>query len=217
MSDATFDGDNLHIQIPSTGSFDAQTQIYGAWKRWIRQGDNAKYPPAFDTTGGDDVGNNQFIAPYFFCRNDLGWRLKMPNETGEIIVSGNLFPRDSNVSLFEKAAGYNAFLRLEVSTRAVVVKVPISSGTSLTAQRIFVDTAVSSPSLGEPDVDFGPVRWIGQKTKVSRTEPQRRKAKQPTVIALRARNISSQTKVSGSLFGVVYDNDDEDVIAVLIA
>lgn len=123
MADATFDGDNLHITLPSIGSFDAQTQIYSAWKEWIIQGDNAKYPPAFDATGGDPVGGGQFVAPYFFCRNDLGWRIKMPQADGEIVVAGNLFPRDPNTSLFEQTSGFDAFLRLEVSTRAVLVEV----------------------------------------------------------------------------------------------
>jgi len=67
------------------------------------------------------VGSGQTIAPYFFCRNDLGWRIKMPSADGEIIVSGNLFPRDPSTALFEQTSGYDAFLRLEVSTRAVVI------------------------------------------------------------------------------------------------
>ena len=122
MADATFDGANLHITLPSTGSFDVQTEIYSAWKEWVLLSDNAKYPPAFDTTGGDDVGSGQKIAPYFFCRNDLGWKIKMPSADGEIVVSGNLFPRNSALSLFEQTAGFDAFLRLEVSTRAVVIE-----------------------------------------------------------------------------------------------
>lgn len=122
MADAIFDGDNLHITLPSLGSFDAQKEIYSAWKEWIVQSDNAKYPPAFDVTGGDDVGGGQKVAPYFFCRNDLGWRIKMPSDNGEIVVAGNLFPRDPNTTLFEQTSGYDAFLRLEVSTRAVVIE-----------------------------------------------------------------------------------------------
>ena len=122
MADATFDGANLHITLPSIGSFDAQTQVYSAWKEWIRQGDNAKYPPAFDSTGGDPTGGDQAVAPYFFCRNDLGWRIKMPEANGEIILLGNLLPRDPSASLFEQTSGYDAFLRLEVSTRAVVIE-----------------------------------------------------------------------------------------------
>ena len=120
MPNATFDGANLHISLPSTGSFDVEGDLYSAWKEWIATSDNAKYPPAFDTTGGDSVGADQQVAPYFFCRNDLGWRIKMPTDNGEIIMSGNLFPRDPSTT-FEQTVGYDAFLRLEVSTRAVVI------------------------------------------------------------------------------------------------
>jgi hypothetical protein len=121
MTDATFDGVNQYIQLPSLGTFDAQANLYSAWKEWFSQSDNAKYPPAFDTTGGDAVGGGQEIAPYFFCRNDLGWRIRMPESDGEIFIIGNLFPRDPVTPLFLQASGYDAFLRLEVSTRAVVV------------------------------------------------------------------------------------------------
>lgn len=131
MADATFDGDNLYIILPNIGSFNTQTNIYSAWKEWIRLSDNAKYSPAFDTTGGDDVGGGQLIAPYFFCRNDLGWRIKMPAANGEIVLSGNLFPRVPSISLFEQTTGFDAFLRLEVSTRAVVIE---RNTTGLTAQ-----------------------------------------------------------------------------------
>ena len=130
MADAIFDGANLHITLPNIGSFDAQREIYSAWKEWVALSDNAKYPLAFDTTGGDNVGSGQKIAPYFFCRNDLGWRIKMPSADGEIVVAGNLFPRDPDASLFEQTSGYDAFLRLEVSTRAVVVEVGTSGLTT---------------------------------------------------------------------------------------
>lgn len=121
MADALFDGVNLYITLPDIGTFDSQVNLYSAWKEWVQLSDNSKFPPAFDTTGGDDVGSGQEIAPYFFCRNDLGWRIKMPSANGEIILVGNLFPRDPATSLFEATAGFDAFLRLEVSTRAVVV------------------------------------------------------------------------------------------------
>ena len=121
MADATFDGNNLYVILPNVGNFDVEKNLYSAWKEWMTLSDNAKYPPAFDTTGGDNVGGGQEIAPYFFCRNDLGWRIKMPQANGEITVTGNLFPRDPTISLFEATAGFDAFLKLEVSTRAVVI------------------------------------------------------------------------------------------------
>tara|TARA_R110002072_G_scaffold95100_2_gene209575 strand:+ start:448 stop:909 length:462 start_codon:yes stop_codon:yes gene_type:complete len=148
MSDAIFDGANLHVTLPSIGTFDVEKNLYSAWKEWIALSDNAKYPPAFDTTGGDNVGGGQEIAPYFFCRNDLGWRIKMPAANGEIIVSGNLFPRNPAVSLFEQTTGYDAFLRLEVSTRAVVIG--LTELTGLGAKLDTINEGIQKDSLFIP-------------------------------------------------------------------
>ncbi len=150
MADAIFDGANLHITLPSVGSFDAQTNIYSAWKEWVALSDNAKFPPAFDTSGGDSVGSSQEVAPYFFCRNDLGWRIKMPSQDGEIVVSGNLFPRDPDTTLFEQTSGYDAFLRLEVSTRAVVVEVDSADLTTVLANQGVINDGVQSASILVP-------------------------------------------------------------------
>ena len=46
----------------------------------------------------------------------------MPQANGEIVLAGNLFPRDPNTELFLSTPGFDAFLRLEVSTRAVILK-----------------------------------------------------------------------------------------------
>lgn len=121
MPNATFDGENMHIKLPSIGTFDVQKNIYSPWKEWIATDDNAKYFPAFETVGGDDIGGGQEIAPYFFCLNNLGWRIKMPKESGEIVLEGNLFARDPDEKLFEQTEDFYAFLRLEVSSRAVVI------------------------------------------------------------------------------------------------
>ncbi len=126
MTVATFDGPSLTIQLPSVEPYDAQRDLYSAWKQWAGLSDNLKYLPAFDTTGGDVISEGQTIAPYFFCRNDLGWRIKMPDDDGEIVLAGNIFPRDSNETLFQQSPGYDAFLRLEVSSRAVVIESGVS-------------------------------------------------------------------------------------------
>lgn len=131
MTAATFNGNTLIIQLPSADTYDTEADIYSAWKEWVRLSDNAKFPKAFDTTGGDSVGNNQQVAPYFFCRNDLGWRIRAPEENGEVIISGNLFPRNTSAGLFVQAVGFDAFIRQEVSTRAVVVEVESTAGSSV--------------------------------------------------------------------------------------
>ena len=54
----------------------------------------------------------------------------MPDANGEIVVSGNLFPRDASTTLYQQAEGYDAFFRLEVSSRSIVTETGISGLTS---------------------------------------------------------------------------------------
>lgn len=118
----TFDGDTLRIIFQGVGTFDAQVDLYSDWKEWQLTSDNAKYPPAFETTGGDPVGGGQFIAPYFFLRNDLGWKIKPPpGLSGEIVLLGNLFPRDASRPTFDlTAGGSDILIRQVVSPQALV-------------------------------------------------------------------------------------------------
>ena len=110
MNSFTFLGADKVVLLNNQNTFTAE-DMYSEWKEWVIADDNAKYEKAFDTTGGDAVGGNQEIAPYFFLRNNSGWRIKMPAQNGELV----------------QAVGYDAFLRLEVSTRAVVITVPVPS------------------------------------------------------------------------------------------
>ena len=41
MADALFDGVNKFITLPSIGEFDAQVNLYSAWKEWVVLGDNS--------------------------------------------------------------------------------------------------------------------------------------------------------------------------------
>ena len=132
MSRTTFDGANKFILLDEVSAVTVE-DIYSDWKRWVRFADNAKFPLAFDTTGGDAVGADTEVAPYFFCRNDNGWRIKMPQQDGEIVVTGNLFPRNSEEGMFIQYEGFDAFLRLEVSTRAVVIRVPVPAERGVSA------------------------------------------------------------------------------------
>ena len=141
MSNTTFDGPNQHIQLPHTGTTNFTAQhLYKDWKEWVQVGDNAKFLPAFDSSGGDPVGDDQEIAPYFFARNDIGWKVKMPAKNGELVITGNLFPRDHNTSLFIQNPTYDSFLRLEVSTRAVVIRIPQDTFTTAETQGVINNT-----------------------------------------------------------------------------
>lgn len=129
MTIATFDGPNKIIQLPEITDYQGQRDLYSAWKLWSVEsnGINLQYEPAFDVTGGDTISSTSKVAPYFFVNNNLGWRIRMPqSESGEFILADNIFPRDADLPLFEQSPGQNAFLRQEVSSRAIVIETGVS-------------------------------------------------------------------------------------------
>jgi hypothetical protein len=130
----TFDGDNLEIIVTTTGTYDAKEDIYSDWKVWFKTSDNAKYPLAFDTTGGDPLDATTDLSAFYFLRNDLGWRIKMPEANGRVIINGDLFPRDDTIDLFTPSTGsFNVFLTQVVSSKSLVSDG--AGGGGLTAQQ----------------------------------------------------------------------------------
>lgn len=89
-----FDGTTLTIRLDtSTLSYTAQ-EIYSRWKEWVLTSDNAKWPPAFAAEGGAPAGLGALTPRFFFVRNDLGWRVIMPEANINTTIDGNFLPRD---------------------------------------------------------------------------------------------------------------------------
>jgi len=153
---ATFDGPNLTIILASVGELDVQDDLYEQWKDWVVLSDNAKYPPAFDTLGGDVIGAGAQVAPYFFLRNDSGWRIKAPEQSGVVTVQGNLFGRDPDLPLFIPPDGaYTVVFNLVVTSRGTVTLVPVGSGLSSEQdvrlsriEKILRNRVVTDPTTG---------------------------------------------------------------------
>ena len=95
----TFDGVNKIIQCnPGTDQFSAST-IYSSWKRWVQQGDNAKYPRAFeDSVGSNPLGGSLLLGSYYFITN--GWKIRPQNTDHTLILDGNLFPVPDTAGIF---------------------------------------------------------------------------------------------------------------------
>jgi len=106
MADATFDGDNLLINLPA-GQTEVlvERELYSAWKEWLKTSDNAKYPLAMRTVAGDATSPSQDLSPAFFVRNDLGWRLYPPDEDIEIGLVGNIYKEDAALPFILKRVG----------------------------------------------------------------------------------------------------------------
>lgn len=138
----TFDGDNLIITLDSgIRNVDVEADLYSEWKEWVLLSTNSKYPPAFRTSGGDLLTPGINAGAYFFLRNDLGWRIKPPEENISIFVVGNLAPEDSQVEVLIPTVGTftTAIFGLQPITQAVE-EILESQQESLYQGYVWIDT-----------------------------------------------------------------------------
>ena len=121
----TFDGANLLITLDSgVTEVDAKVDLYSDWKEYMKTDPNAKFPLAFDTVGGDPVTAAGAVAAYFFLRNDLGWRIKPPEENININISGNLYGRDTTLPIIKKTTGaFTVLVNIDRDASSVVESV----------------------------------------------------------------------------------------------
>jgi len=102
----TFDGPNLTIILDSgVTTVDVEIDLYSDWKEWMLVSDNAKYPLAFRTIGGDPLTPGIDAGAYFFIQNQNGWRIRPPEEDITILFSGNLAPEDSSLPILVPTIG----------------------------------------------------------------------------------------------------------------
>jgi hypothetical protein len=151
MATAWFDGDNLEINIPSglLQTIDVQIELYSDWKEWVKLADNARFPQAFDTTGGDPLGGGQIISPYFFIRNDLGWRLASNAADSTINYLGNLFARIASIDFEDFALGGAHSWKYVISPQSLTTA---GGGGGLTAQQTR-DAMELETTSGQASVD----------------------------------------------------------------
>ena len=101
----TFDGDSLIITLDSGVTIlGAEVDLYNAWKDWQLAG-NMRFPQAFRTIGGDNLTSGVDAGAYFFIQNNLGWRIRPPEEDITILLTGNLSPEDSSLPILIPTAG----------------------------------------------------------------------------------------------------------------
>jgi len=126
----TFDGSNLLIVLDaSIAEVDAKADLYSAWKAWLKVGANAKYSLAFDTVGGDSTTAAGAVSPFFFLRNDLGWRIRPAEEDANVTIVGNLYGRDPALPVFVPTSGaYTVLIAVDRDASSVVETVTSGSG-----------------------------------------------------------------------------------------
>lgn len=102
----TYDGENLIITLDAGATNIDWIDVYSDWKDWLLSDPyNRAYPEAFRTTGGDPLNLFLNAGSYWFLRNDLGWRIRPPEENITILASGNLAPEDAAIDMFLPTVG----------------------------------------------------------------------------------------------------------------
>lgn len=143
-----FDGPNKLITLNNV-TLDTVANLYSRWKDWVKLTDNAKFLPAFSEVGGENLGGGLQSGINIFLRNDLGWRIKPPEQNILITLAGNLYPNDPDIASFLPTTGaYDSLIRLNLSANLLQVD---SGGGGLTAAQVWahdVSTATAEGSAG---------------------------------------------------------------------
>ena len=88
---------------PAQASYTGQ-EIYSRWKDWAIA-DNANWPPAWRTIGGDDLGEGRVFPRAFFLRNDRGWLIRKPEGNGEYRIDGNVLAENPALATTAEPVG----------------------------------------------------------------------------------------------------------------
>jgi len=150
-----FDGENLLITLdaPNAGVLNVNVEpgLYSSWKEWVQIGDNAKYPIAFRSVGGDPLTPGIDAGAYFFIQNQSGWRIKPFEADATITLVGNLAPEDSTIPIFNPTDGdYTVFVNgLQPITQNVDTILQQAQETSYNGE-VWLDTINGASGVGYP-------------------------------------------------------------------
>lgn len=116
----TFDGEELNIALPVGTELDV-TDLYSRWKDWVKTGDNAKFPQAFESTGGDEIvaGTSQ-IPHYAFLAN---WWTISPDETDHTlnVTTGILLRLGGGDPFIDTVGAYTVRINYQQPVQALTV------------------------------------------------------------------------------------------------
>lgn len=109
--------------------------IYVAWVDWVALSDNVKFPQAFRSTGGDDLGSGISIPPYYFLMN--GWRVRPMEMSHTLTINGNLFVDGSGDPIVPTLGVFNVLVKTVVPVQAQGISTTGGSSTAPSAADIW--------------------------------------------------------------------------------
>jgi hypothetical protein len=75
-TNVTFQGNQRIISVhPDVTEINVRVDLYSEWKRWVIQGDNTRYLPAFRYAGGDIIIDNTLSTETYVLLN--GWKISI--------------------------------------------------------------------------------------------------------------------------------------------
>jgi hypothetical protein len=110
----TFDPATKRIILDSAAV--TATELYSRWVDWVVLSDNVKYPQAFFSTGGDDLGSGLSIPPYYFLAN--GWRVRPMESNHNLTITGNLFVDGGGVPVVSTLGTFQVNVNYTVPVQA---------------------------------------------------------------------------------------------------
>lgn len=101
----TFDGPNKRINLSAGTTNMSVRDVWSRWVDWIALSDNAKYLPAFETVGGNDIdpGSGTKIPIYAFLVN--GWKIKPQEADHTLNVTDGVLLVDGGGDPFVNTTG----------------------------------------------------------------------------------------------------------------
>lgn len=135
MPKFNFDGPNKRIIMTNEACINGVStfnliELWSEWCDWVVLEDNIKYPPALEVLMVPLTATD-YVGPYLFIRNDLGWMGVPPNVNPcTVIIEGSFFGTDPNspVMVNHTEQTTDLIINRSVLTTSIVTSSTSSSG-----------------------------------------------------------------------------------------
>lgn len=133
----TFDGPNkLVILTSGDGSTVSTRELWSRWVDWTATSDNAKFMPAFEQVGGQDIdlAVGTSIPIYAFLKN--GWKVRPREASHTLTINDGVLLVDGGGDPFVNTTGsYVVRVNYSQPVQAITVATGGSSGGGLTVDQ----------------------------------------------------------------------------------
>ena len=147
MATVSFDGSIKCIIISfangeSVASLDFGDDIYSEWKRWVRQGYNAKFLQAIQPIGGQDKGGGKRVGTTFFLLNDWHMCPDPVEPVTELEIIDEVLPEVAGQPIYSTQLvdlGQSMIIQRTVPTTSETIEVNTGSGVTAQDKQDIID------------------------------------------------------------------------------